>query len=117
MLKYGIGDDSLAEHGCYICGRADDLVSTDKSIVGEGILAICGGCAYDLATTAGHIVDKRQVLNDLEALLQAQVQVNQELVIERDNALARIEQIGNEWVIAVERAAERKAAEAVAVPS
>lgn len=113
MLKYGIGDESLAGHGCYVCGRADNLVSTEKSIEGEGILALCGACLADATRMSGHRVDEGPQVAALEAVCAAQEDTINELTIERDNALARIEQIGNEWVVAVERAAERKAAEAV----
>jgi hypothetical protein len=42
-----------AKQGCYICGEVNRLVDTEVSISYEGILAICIGCAYDLAQAAG----------------------------------------------------------------
>lgn len=48
MLYAPFSDYHHAEHACYLCGRADHLVDTEKSIEGEGVLAICEGCVVDM---------------------------------------------------------------------
>jgi len=42
-----------AKQGCYLCGEVNRLVDTEVGIPYEGILAVCVGCAKDLAQTAG----------------------------------------------------------------
>jgi hypothetical protein len=57
--------DILAKGGCYICGRADGLVSTEVDIEGEGVLCLCKGCIFDAAVAAGWTVEVNQAA-DLE---------------------------------------------------
>lgn len=46
-------DGVHAKQGCYLCTNPNHLVDTEITVDYEGVLAICGGCAKDLAQTAG----------------------------------------------------------------
>jgi len=54
MERWTGGTDELAEHGCYICGNRDNLLSTEVIIDTEGILALCSGCVVTLAKFGGY---------------------------------------------------------------
>ena len=52
-IQQGIPSVHAKGGACYICGNPADLVDTEVSIDYEGVLAICHGCAWDIAQTAG----------------------------------------------------------------
>ena len=63
MEPYSYDTSLTANGGCYLCGSVNGLVSTEKIIEGEGLLAICSGCINDLAVTAGYVVNGRDEID------------------------------------------------------
>lgn len=78
MLRIQQGIPSVHAKGgaCYICGNPSDLVDTEVSIDYEGVLAICRGCAWDVAQSAGFRLedeDRQRYVKDLEDRLGHEV--------------------------------------------
>lgn len=104
MQKYGYDTSLTANGGCYICASTNGLVSTDISIEGEGLLALCSGCIHDLAVTAGFRVNGQDEIASLKEKVEALTLLNRIVVNERDEGRAELQQMRETWVAAVEAA-------------
>jgi hypothetical protein len=91
-----------AKQGCYICGEVNKLVDTEVAISYEGILAICSGCAKDLAHVAGWDLEVRA--EEVTRLRQAEAQ----LITERDSADKALSEVYAEAQAATKRHKERQ---------
>ena len=98
-------DNALSIHakqGCYVCNNPNNLVDTEVSIPYEGVLAICVGCAKDLAQTAGW--DLEVQADEVVALRQSVT----ELTTERDSLDKELSAIGEATKLAIKRHRERQ---------
>jgi hypothetical protein len=93
-----------AQGGCYVCRRADQLVSTEVDIEGEGTLVFCRGCILDLAHAAQPALDLTPV-EKIEALEQRATEATDALtraLVDQANLQERFDNLRREWVQAVE---------------
>lgn len=91
-----------AKQGCYLCGQVNRLVDTEVSIPYEGILAICTGCAKDLAHAAGW--DLEVAAEEVTRLREAEGRLR----TERDSAEKALSEIYSEAQAASKRHKERQ---------
>lgn len=102
MERYSYDSSVLANGGCYLCARTDNLVSTSKVIEGEGLLALCSGCINDAAVTAGFAVNAQGEIERTQRAAEALADQLAEAEAERDAAQAKLTAMREQWVEAVE---------------
>lgn len=97
-----------AQGGCYICRRADQLVSTEVDIEGEGTLVFCRGCILDLARAARPALDliSTEVITGLEEQAAAAHEAVRKVEAEKADLQARFDNLRREWVEAIEKFAD-----------
>lgn len=109
MLYVGNSNYAHAQEGCYTCGRGDQLVSTEVSIDGEGILVLCKGCITDLARAGDIAVEPGEAIRELERQRDAAVVASEAFADQLAETESRLERLQNEWVDAVEIAQASRA--------
>lgn len=102
MLYVGNSSYQHAKEGCYTCGRGDELVSTEVSIEGEGILVLCKGCITDMARAGNIAVEPAEAIAELERQRDAAVVASDAYADQLAETEARLERLQHEWVDAIE---------------
>ena len=85
MLHIEHAEYHHAQMRCYLCPNVDDLVDTQVSIEGEGILAICRHCVGEMI----QVLDITPQADDLEVMtdLYTKAVENNDTLVRRERSL------------------------------
>lgn len=100
--KYEYDTSLTANGGCYLCGSTNGLVSTGVIIEGEGLLTLCRGHINDMAVTAGFVVNGTDEFEAIRHQRDLAYQLGDIVSAQRDEAEAKLADLREQWVEAVE---------------